>query len=285
VANSLVFVSTTTGFEIFHAPTGQLLLRDRIQSALYSQPVVVNGTVFTTYFSGETAAWVIPPPGATTLYSFSAASFLSSVAPGAIASAFGVGLEGARVTVEDGAGTVEDAIVLFSSAFQINYLVPADAVTGRGAVTVTSANGNTLSTALQISTVAPGIFAANGNAKGVAAAQVLLTAPAGTQNYVPVARCSATPGTCVAQPINLGNGPAVLILYGTGIMGFSSLDNVRCAIGGVSAQVLYAGPQSTFTGLDQVNVQIPPELAGRGEVNVVLSVDGQLANPVTVSFQ
>jgi uncharacterized protein (TIGR03437 family) len=68
-------------------------------------------------------------------------------------------------------------------------------------------------------------------------------------------------------------------------MGFTSLDNVHCTIGGVSAPVLYAGPQNTFTGLDQVNVQIPAELAGRGEVTVVLSVDGQLANPVTVNVQ
>jgi polyvinyl alcohol dehydrogenase (cytochrome) len=285
VANGLVFVSTTTGFEIFHAATGQLLWRDRIQSALYSQPVVVNGTIFTTYISGETVAWGVPPAGATTLYSFSAASFLSSLAPGAIASVFGSGLEGARVTVEDGAGTLRDAMVLFSSAFQINYLVPADAVIGRGAVTVTTATRNTLSTALEISTVAPGIFAANGNAKGVAAAQAVVVGPDGSQQYVPVAQCGAAPGSCVAQPIQLGTGQAVLILYGTGIMGLSSLDNVHCTIGGVSAPVLYAGPQNTFAGLDQVNVQIPPELAGRGEVDVVLSVDGQLANTVTVSFQ
>ena len=87
------------------------------------------------------------------------------------------------------------------------------------------------------------------------------------------------------QPISLGTGQAVLILYGTGMMGLSSLDNVRCTIGGVSATVQYAGPQNTFAGLDQVNVQIPPELAGRGEVDVVLSVDGQLANTVRVSFK
>jgi uncharacterized protein (TIGR03437 family) len=285
VANGLVFVSTTTGFEIFHAPTGQLLWRDRIQAPIFSQPVVVNGTVFTTYASGEAAAWAIPPASTTTLYSFSAASFLSSVAPGAIASAFGTGLQGAKVAVEDGAGTLQPAQVLFSSTGQINYLVPADAAIGRGAVTVTAANGATLSTALQISSVAPGIFAANGNAKGVAAAQALVIAPDGLQSYVSAAQCGTAPGSCVPRPIRIGTGPAFLILYGTGIMGFTSLDNVHCTIGGVSAPVLYAGPQNTFTGLDQVNVQIPAELAGRGEVTVVLSVDGQLANPVTVNVQ
>jgi uncharacterized protein (TIGR03437 family) len=90
----------------------------------------------------------------------------------------------------------------------------------------------------------------------------------------------------VAQPIHLGTtGQAVLILYGTGIRGFTSLDNVRCTVGGISAPILYAGPQNTFAGLDQVNVQLPAELAGRGEVDVTLWVDGQLSNTVTVSFQ
>jgi uncharacterized protein (TIGR03437 family) len=286
VANGLVFVSSTTGFEIFHAATGQLLWHDRINGAMYSQPVVVDGTVFTTYISGEAAAWTIPPATSTTLYSFSGASFLSSLAPGAIASVFGSNLQGASVTVEDGAGTLKRATVLFSSAGQINYLVPDDAAPGRGAVTVTASSGDTLSTALQISDVAPGVFSANGNAKGVAAAQVVLIGPDGSQQYFPVARCGAAPGSCVAQPINLGTtGQAVLILYGTGIRGFTSLDNVRCTIGGVSAPILYAGPQNTFVGLDQVNVQLPAELAGRGEVDVTLWVDGQLSNTVTVSFQ
>jgi uncharacterized protein (TIGR03437 family) len=288
VANGLVFVSSATGFEIFHAATGQLLWHDRLSGAMYSQPVVVNGTVFTTYISGEAAAWAIPPATATTLYSFSSASFLSSLAPGAIASAFGANLQGASVMVADGSGALEQATVLFSSPGQINYLVPDDAGTGRGAVTVTTSSGDTLSTALQISDVAPGIFAANGNAQGVAAAQALLIGPDGSQQYVPVARCGAAPGSCVAQPIHLETtttGLAVLILYGTGIRGFTSLDNVRCSIGRVSAPIIYAGPQNTFAGLDQVNVQLPAELAGRGEVDVTLWVDGQLSNTVTVSFQ
>jgi polyvinyl alcohol dehydrogenase (cytochrome) len=286
VANGLVFVCSTTGFEIFHAATGQLLWHDRIQGTMFSQPVVVNGTVYTTYLSGEAAAWAIPPATSTTLYSFSSASFLSSLAPGAIASVFGSNLQGARVTIEDGAGTLKQATVLFSSPGQINYLVPDDAATGPGTVTVTTSSGDTLSTALQISDVAPGVFSANGNGKGVAAAQAVIIGPDGSQQYFPVARCGTAPGSCVAQPIHLGTtGQTVLILYGTGFRGFTSLDNVRCTIGGVSAPVLYAGPQNTFAGLDQVNVQLPGELAGRGEVDVTLWVDGQLSNTVTVSFQ
>ena len=56
-------------------------------------------------------------------------------------------------------------------------------------------------------------------------------------------------------------------------------------IGGVDAQVQYAGAQGSFPGLDQVNVQVPPSMAGRGEVDVVLTVDAQPANTVKVAFQ
>lgn len=37
--------------------------------------------------------------------------------------------------------------------------------------------------------------------------------------------------------------------------------------------------------LDQVNLLLPRSLAGRGEVDVALSIDGQTANLVKVSFR
>lgn len=285
VANGLVFVSTTQGFEIYHAATGQFLWSDPSGGTSYSQPVVVDGTVYTTYVSGDVVAWGLPAAGAGTLYAFSAATYLASVAPGAVASAFGNGMQGASVTVEDGAGMSEPATVFYTSPGQINFLVPADAAPGAGALTVTTTSGAILSTALQISGVAPGIFSANGNGTGVAAAQVFLAGSGGSGQYIPIAQCGTAAGSCVAQPVSLGSGEAALILYGTGIRGLSSLQNVSCAIGGVPAPVMYAGPQNVYPGLDQVNVQIPAGLAGQGEVAVTLSVDGQLSNTVTVSFQ
>jgi hypothetical protein len=41
-------------------------------------------------------------------------------------------------------------------------------------------------------------------------------------------------------------------------------------------------PQGQYPGLDQVNVRLPRSLAGRGEVNIALTVDGKAANTVTV---
>jgi uncharacterized protein (TIGR03437 family) len=46
--------------------------------------------------------------------------------------------------------------------------------------------------------------------------------------------------------------------------------------------VLSAGAQSQYAGLDQVNVELPGSLRGRGDVDVALAVDGKPANVVTI---
>jgi len=48
----------------------------------------------------------------------------------------------------------------------------------------------------------------------------------------------------------------------------------------LSNPVLFAGPQGDFPGLDQINLQLPKTLAGRGGVDLELTVDGVQANVV-----
>ena len=60
---------------------------------------------------------------------------------------------------------------------------------------------------------------------------------------------------------------------------------VACAIGGVNSEVLFAGPQGGCVGLDQANVRLPRTLAGRGDVDVMITVDGKAANLVKVNFK
>ncbi len=56
-------------------------------------------------------------------------------------------------------------------------------------------------------------------------------------------------------------------------------------IGGTDTQVSYAGPAPDFVGLDQANVRIPRSLIGRGDVNVMMIVDGKGANVVLVNIR
>ena len=283
LANGMVFVSTQSELEIYDAPTGQFLWSDGNRGTLYSQPVVLNGTIYSTYLSGNVVAWRLPASTTDAVYSSSSATGLPSLAPSAIASVYGSNLT--SVSLQDSSGAKFPAQVLGATSGQINYVVPAAAALGQATVTATDNSGATHSTVIQISQAAPGVFSANMNGQGVAAAQALIVHADGSREFLPVFQCGSAAGSCAATPINLGSSgdQVFLILYGTGVRGASALQNVTCSIGGEAAQVFYAGAQGSFQGLDQVNVLIPSDLAGRGQVNVTLSVDRQLSNTVTIS--
>ena len=92
-------------------------------------------------------------------------------------------------------------------------------------------------------------------------------------------------GTFVAAPINLtGCTEAVLVLYATGMDNVSASD-VQAKLKAVSGTVLYAGPQGSFIGVDQINVEIPLSLAGSGNIPVVLTAQGQTSNTVNITIQ
>jgi uncharacterized protein (TIGR03437 family) len=206
----------------------------------------------------------------------SAASYAPALAPDSLASVLGLMLasaDGVTVTVKDSAAIVRPATVLFSSTSQVNLLVPADTAPGIASLTIQSPGAPDTITSAEIQTVAPGLFSADASGHGAAAA---------TANGAPVFSC--TDSGCATAPINLASGGTVyLSLYGTGIRHVSSLTNFVCTIGGLSVPVLYAGPQGTYAGLDQVNVQLPISLLGRGEVDVIVTADGQTSNAVRIN--
>ena len=75
-----------------------------------------------------------------------------------------------------------------------------------------------------------------------------------------------------------------LLLFGTGIRGFSS--EVRVRVGGEEVPVLAAVAQGQYPGLDQVNAgPLPASLAGAGEVAIEMTVDDIPANDTTVTIE
>jgi uncharacterized protein (TIGR03437 family) len=48
---------------------------------------------------------------------------------------------------------------------------------------------------------------------------------------------------------------------------------------------LYAGPQPSYPGFDQINVPLTLDLRGSGLASVILKVDQHQANTVTVAIQ
>jgi uncharacterized protein (TIGR03437 family) len=234
----------------------------------------------------------------------SAASFArGSVAPESIVSVFGGGLAtgtvtsttlplptragGSTVTILDSAGVSRLAPIFYASPGQMNVQVPAGTAQGAARAVITREDGITSESSLTIAATSPGVFTANSGGSGVPAALAVRVAADGTQTPVPVFQCGATAETCVPAPVNLGADTDQLIvsLFGTGIRFRSSLEAVQVQVGGERADVLYAGAQGQFIGLDQINLRVPRTLRGRGTVNLVLSVAGVAANTVTLNVQ
>ena len=218
----------------------------------------------------------------------SAAAPSSSVAPDSLASLYGVnlapGIAQASVqplplalglvtlSVTDTAGVVRAAPLLYVSPGQINFLVPDGTAPGLATLVV---SGQTFTAAVQ--SVAPTLFSVNGAGSGVAAATAIRV-----QAGDPALQTSVP----VSAPIVLGiDTPVYVSFFGTGIRNRSSLANVAMTINGIGVPVLYAGPAPGYTGLDQVNAALVLNLRGSGESNVVLTVDGQAANTVTINIQ
>lgn len=204
-----------------------------------------------------------------------------------IASTLPTALNGTTVKIRDSAGVEWLAALFFVSPTQINYQIPPGTAAGVATVTVTSSSGALSVGTIQIATVAPGLFSANASGQGLAAAVALRVKSNGAQTYEPIARFDTTINRMVATPIDLGPAgeQVFLILYGTGLKFRSSLAAVTAKIGGADASVSFAQAQGSLTGLDQVNALIPRSLLGRGEVDVVLTVDGKAANTVWVSIK
>lgn len=214
------------------------------------------------------------------------------LAPNSIASLFGLGMAettqiannlplptaiaGSQVEIIDVSGSTRAAPLFFVSPNQINFLVPGNSVIGPATIKATLHNGFVACGLVMITPTAPGLFTANASGTGLPAAEILRVKP----NNIQVTES-------VSVPIDLGQeGDQVyLILYGTGIRFRGSPNNVMVTIGGIPVDVLYAGLTPSYEGLDQINIgPLPRVLAGRGMVDVVVTVDGKMANTVKVSI-
>jgi uncharacterized protein (TIGR03437 family) len=151
---------------------------------------------------------------------------------------------------------------------------------------VVVANGQTVSRGvIEIAAASPALFTADGSGEGPPPA-VLTTRIDGFSRTDGTALCGSGSEVCSSLPIALGAGENYLALFGTGIRGNSSLSEVSATIGGETVPVIYAGPQGEFAGLDQVNLgPVPAALAGRGEVEIVITVGSARSNPVTLTIQ
>lgn len=228
-----------------------------------------------------------------------ASMFAGPLAPDSIATGFGQGLgdriefagaqtlptslAGISVTIMDFLGQSRPARLFYASPAQVNFIVPAATASGTAVISVTRDSKVVAQALTQIFPFAPGIFTANSDGRGVPAAQALHVKANGEQVSQPVFRCGSAPGSCVPEPINIDAAEQVyLMLYATGVRRCTS---VTVRVGDMDARVTAAQEQGQYPGLDQVNVLLPPQLAGRGDVDVTVQACGVIANVVRINIR
>ena len=161
---------------------------------------------------------------------------------------------------------------------QVNFIMPDSIAAGTVEVLVLSGDGSTTLGIATIEDQAPGVFTLNQTGSGL---PIAITTTDGV-NYSLVWNQSFQP-----VPITVGAAgqETFLTLFGTGWRHRSALSAVTVTINGVAAEVTYCGSQPDFLGLDQMNVVIPPSLAGTGSVSIVITIDGKTANSTTITLQ
>ncbi|MEP7273241.1 MAG: kelch repeat-containing protein [Acidobacteriota bacterium] len=307
--NGNVLAPSASSTELYDPATGMWVSTAGLYTSrfFYTATLLANDKVLamlgTNFNPNSAELFDLGPPESGTLASVSAASFSSMrMASEGIAASFGTGLAtasigattlplptslaGTTVKVTDSAGTERLAPLFFVSPTQVNYQIPSKTVAGLATLTITSGDGTVSTGVAIVRAVAPSLFTANANGPGVAAAVALRVKADGSQNYESIAQYDAQ-NKFISRPLDLGpeTDQVYLILFGTGIRHRSSLSAVITTIGGTYAESSFAGPQGDFVGLDQVNVLLPRSLIGRGEMDVLLTVEAQMANPVRLSIK
>lgn len=200
-----------------------------------------------------------------------AAAFRPGMVPGSLASVFGINLaptpQGATLPLPTRLNGVRllvngaPANLLFVGETQINFLVPEGLTAGTAQIQVENAVGTSNAVAAQVFTERPAIFF--DAASGIAAALV-----------------NGTSAITSSRPIAAGE---ILEIYCTGLGAFSDPATstlrvpLRVTVGGVHAEVLFAGLAPGFNGLYQVNVRIPAGVPP-GRANLQLVQGDQTSN-------
>ncbi len=199
-------------------------------------------------------------------------------------------LGGTSVTIRDSKNVERLASLFYVGPTQINFALPAGTAKGYGAIIVKLNDTVVSSGAIKVDSFAPALFSANQDGIGPAIA-LLQNINNGVVTYSSVlaekdpADFSGVRWRTI--PIDLAQNPGTnyLLLYATGVRGRANPLQATTTIGGTSFPVEYAGDQQFFVGLDQVNILLNPTLQGKGEVDLVLTINEKTANTVRVRFK
>jgi uncharacterized protein (TIGR03437 family) len=244
----------------------------------YELTAVLDGVPGSAVRAAAAPAPVFPAAGVV-----NAASFTTGLSPGGFASIFGVGLAaGERDTATPPyptrLGEVQvlvngrPAALHYVSDGQVNFVVPADTVTGMAQIVVANAIGASAAIEVPVLAASPGVFFDATSGYGA----VLISNTAVTTNQRPAKKgeyieiyCTGL-GATQEHPTIPGVQETVL--------------PVTVFLGNLPLPAVFSGLSPGFPALYQVNVQIP-EGAGTGDVKLAIEVNGVRSNEVKIRVE
>ena len=226
-----------------------------------------------------------------------AASYSGGPAPGNLISIFGTnlsdGIMGApslplgTLLLTTGASMAGQVLPLvFTSDGQVNAMLPYSLPTDtRQQLIIQRAGAYSLPESVAIGVTRPAVFTVDSSGKG--------------QGHI--YRMDAAGKPILADATSPGRAGDVLVIYCAGLGAVDppvdagtpapftppakTATPVTASIGGRTASVQFAGLSPGFTGLYQVNVQIPSGLPDNSQTIVILSVAGEASGPVTFAVR
>jgi uncharacterized protein (TIGR03437 family) len=187
-----------------------------------------------------------------------AASFVAGVAPGSLATLFGVNLGGAAVLLNG-----VDVGPFYASDTQVNFYVPAETPLGANVLTVTAPSGLKVSATINMVSAQPGIF--SGAVVHADTGVSALNTPVGAGDYIAI-YCTGLGPTKVSG--GLARTTVTPTVY----------------LGATAVTPSYSGLAPGFVGLYQVDVQIPPGLPS-GTLPLAITSGSAYSNEVKIAVQ
>ncbi|MGA3074288.1 MAG: cellulase family glycosylhydrolase [Bryobacteraceae bacterium] len=202
-------------------------------------------------------------------------------------------LGGVSVQVTDSLGATRRAGIGWAAAGwgQINFVIPVESAIGPARMTIVRADSSRASANFIITDAAPGSFT-QVSCRGPAVGSATEVSVNGRRWQSAISSCKAggsgshasVYGDCRTVAIPVRNGAATTVrLKGSGFRYAGSAANIEVTIAGTRVPVVSFGPAGE-QGVDQVTIEIPAELRGLGEADLLCHINGRVSNAVRIGI-
>lgn len=192
--------------------------------------------------------------------------------------------EGLSLRLTDSAGAEHSAGLLKANATTVEWVVPKEAALGEAAIQLTTSRNVVYREKLLLTAASPGLYTANGEGTGAPLGQWIRVAEDGTETREAAAACPDGPRSC--SPVPAAFGPETekleLLLLSTGLRQPGDPAAYAVKAGDEPLEVLSVVAVEGEAGLDWLRVRLPRGLAGRGELDLTVTVAEATSNAVKI---